>query len=560
MSAENEAPAMSYVEVSEGGRLRHRVALTGRRLLIGRGEAADIPIPGQSVSREHAALVRGPFGHWWINDLGSRNGTLLNGEPVTRSIVRLGEVIHIAGVDLVLHADVIPAPPQNRPQSSTADTEVPEDFKSLLDIQAPTVSANHVRAIHAFAAALMQTRDPKQRRESLCALLIQEMFPARFAAVVRTDATGDSEALEILVAQRRPDAAADPGPISRTLIHAARDREVTLLAGSVTDGGSAGAQRIDADSPSLFAFGEGQGRCAVACVVHRTDQGVELVYAALPASCGTGEWLAILDMTAMQYRHCEQMWTSRLHQEDHLRIERDLEAARGVQHQIVPTDISAEGLDIAIGFEPCHWVAGDYVDVIPSPDGRTLLAMADVCGKGMQAALVASSLHSIIHATFRRHGELDATMASLNHYLCRFFLCKPVTMIGLLIDAKTGNYDCVNAGHPAPIVLDAAGHRLDGPDADTYALGIDPDLTFTCRQSRLPRDHFMTFFTDGAFELTDPRGDILWLDRLAAFVATAAESDGSASTVVERLAGSLDNFQGGGLATDDRTLMTVRLR
>ncbi len=552
---------MSYVEVTESGRLCQRVPLAGRRLMIGRGSAADITIPGQSVSREHAALVRGPFGHWWINDLGSRNGTLLNGEPVTRGVVRPGEVIHIAGFDLVVRDDAVGPAWEGSTDVTMAGATLDggEGFQTLRDLEAPKVSATHMRAINAFAAELMRERDPDQRRRLLCGLWTTGSFPVRYAAVVRLPADVSAGPPQVLVEQADPGAAGDRPPLSETLLRAAGNTDTSILAGQVPTAVDDDAAVLDADSPSICDLASERQQCAIACVLHHADRHVDLVYAALPESCGTGEWLAILDMAAMQFRQCEQMWTARLHQEAHLRLERDLEAARGVQQQLVPTAVDAEGLDIAIAYEPCHWVAGDYVDIIPSPDGRTLLAMADVCGKGMQAALIAASIHSVIHATFRQHGHLDATMTALNQYLCRFFLYKITTMIAILIDPRSGRYECVNAGHPTPILRDTAGGSIEAPEADTHALGIDPDITFQPQTHVLPPDHVMMLYTDGAFELTDPQGEMLWLERLDAFAADAIEAGaGTAETVVRHLADRLDRFQGGGLATDDRTLMAVK--
>ena len=65
----------------------------------------------------------------------------------------------------------------------------------------------------------------------------------------------------------------------------------------------------------------------------------------------------------------------------------------------MPTPQLFPALDWAIGFEPCHWVGGDYVDAAPMADGRVLLTVADVCGKGLQAALVTSNLYAMVRAT-----------------------------------------------------------------------------------------------------------------------------------------------------------------
>ena len=92
--------------------------------------------------------------------------------------------------------------------------------------------------------------------------------------------------------------------------------------------------------------------------------------------------------------------------------------ANTIQKRLVPRGVVVPGLDFAIGFTPCRWVGGDYVDLIRGPNGQVLLTIADVCGKGLPAALVASSLHMLTHTAMRTSTPLPAIMQNLNIYLC----------------------------------------------------------------------------------------------------------------------------------------------
>src|SRR5207237_776453 len=112
------------------------------------------------------------------------------------------------------------------------------------------------------------------------------------------------------------------------------------------------------------------------------------------------------------------------------------------------------GLDVAIGFVPCQAVGGDYVDALRMGDGRVLLAVADVCGKGMAAALVASSVYTLVHSGVQARMAFRPLMEHVNRYLCDTLTAGSfVTMFAAAIDPQTGEMEYANAGHPPALVL-----------------------------------------------------------------------------------------------------------
>jgi hypothetical protein len=98
------------------------------------------------------------------------------------------------------------------------------------------------------------------------------------------------------------------------------------------------------------------------------------------------------------------------------------------------------------------------VDAVPMPDGRVLLAIAGVCGKGMQAALVASSLHTLVRATVDGGSPPADLMERLNRHLCRYLPDHVfVTMPCVAVEAQSGEMEVVSAGHPSAVVADPYG-------------------------------------------------------------------------------------------------------
>ena len=269
--------------------------------------------------------------------------------------------------------------------------------------------------------------------------------------------------------------------------------------------------------------------------------------------------------------------------------------ARQIQMRLVPREPRVPGLDVAIGFEPCRWVGGDYVDVVPASDGRTLLTVADAAGKGLQAALVASSVHSLVHAGMRAGLGLADLMGSLNDHLMEYLPEESfVTMAAVLLDPATGNCEVVNAGHPAPLVLEPEGRMRWLMEAKNMPLGI-ASATFELQRERLAPGQMLAMFTDGLTDLPLAGAGRLGTERLAGLLRTAyaargagqaaqgageaaqgageaaqgageaargageaARGPGQAAQVAQALGAGLDEVRGDRLPDDDRTFLLVR--
>jgi len=241
-------------------------------------------------------------------------------------------------------------------------------------------------------------------------------------------------------------------------------------------------------------------------------------------------------------------------------VKRELGRAHRVQQQLMPSVRRLNGLDVAISFQPHGQVGGDYIDVVPMPDGRTLLLIADVCGKGLAGAMVASGLHSLVHTCTAFGLNLAELVATLNVYLCRFL---PegwfVTLDAVVIETGTGETEAINAGHPPTMVLDRSGKLRRLQAADTLPLGITR-LTAETRSDRITAGETLAMFTDGLIELTSERGQTLGIDGLASCLGSVDESavESSAREVVVQLNTRLDSFRGSVPPSDDRTLLVAR--
>jgi serine phosphatase RsbU (regulator of sigma subunit) len=189
-----------------------------------------------------------------------------------------------------------------------------------------------------------------------------------------------------------------------------------------------------------------------------------------------------------------------------------------------------------------------------------LLVVADVCGKGMGAALLAASLHSAFRVAVRSAMPLADLMRHLNAHLCQMLASQSfVTMVCVLIDPKTGQLECVNAGHPPAMLLRSNGEVRTLQCAENFPMGIQNDL-MTCQNESIQPGEMLVMFTDGLSDLTDSAGQRLgtepFRDRLKELYQSHHTL--SAAEIGSKLTEILDSLEGSQMAQDDRTFLLAR--
>jgi serine phosphatase RsbU (regulator of sigma subunit) len=226
----------------------------------------------------------------------------------------------------------------------------------------------------------------------------------------------------------------------------------------------------------------------------------------------------------------------------------------------VPAGQGSGALEVAIGFEPCRWVGGDYADIVPMPDGRVLLTVADVCGKGFEAAMVASSLHTLVRATVDAGRSLGELVERINRHHLRYLPGHSfVTMVLLALDPETGELESFNAGHPPALVVDRAGGTRSLQSEAHPPFGM-ADLALDLHGGRLAPGEVLLMYTDGLTELRNSSKAMLGLEALHHGFARicASSQERSVAELGERLTQMLDQFRGGQLPEDDRAFLLAR--
>jgi serine phosphatase RsbU (regulator of sigma subunit) len=206
-------------------------------------------------------------------------------------------------------------------------------------------------------------------------------------------------------------------------------------------------------------------------------------------------------------------------------------------------------------------VGGDYVDMICRADGKVLLIIADVSGKGMHAALVTAALHAVTHTSARSGCDLMETMVATNRHLNAFLPGGSfVTAVALLLDPKTGGGQCINCGHPPVFAASSVSAVREIPGGENPPLGILEDEP-GCDAFQLAPGEWIVLYTDGLTEMRDPKGAMLGIQALRDQFARIckAKSAPPAKDFADELTRFLDAYHGDAMADDDRTFLVARM-
>ncbi len=248
---------------------------------------------------------------------------------------------------------------------------------------------------------------------------------------------------------------------------------------------------------------------------------------------------------------------------DRVTMKRDLEIARDIQHWLVPDKPpQIAGLDIAFVSRPANTVAGDYYDVLPMADnGGTpdaLLAVADVAGKSLPAALLMATTQASLRTLASTTRSLPELVRGLNRYACAHSLGGQRFSTAFLarLNPATGELIYTNAGHNAPILRRTSG-AVERLDAGGVPLGIQSELPYECGSTTLKRGDVLVIFTDGVVEAVNPDGAEYEESRLIPLVERCAGS--SAQNLIDSLMFELKIFVGQASQHDDITCMAVKI-
>ncbi|MHB8078911.1 MAG: SpoIIE family protein phosphatase [Candidatus Krumholzibacteriia bacterium] len=187
------------------------------------------------------------------------------------------------------------------------------------------------------------------------------------------------------------------------------------------------------------------------------------------------------------------------------RLERELRTAREIQERLLPHAMpDLPGWEITGVSVPSLQVGGDYFDFLALPDGRLGLAIADVSGKGIPAALLMANLQALLQGQVIHLAEVSDVVAHMNDLLTRSTdVGRFATFFYGALDSATGAFTATNAGHNPPLLLRADG-RLEELKAGGLLIGMLEGQTYRQQTVTLEPGDLLVMFTDGITEAEGP--------------------------------------------------------
>jgi serine phosphatase RsbU (regulator of sigma subunit) len=195
---------------------------------------------------------------------------------------------------------------------------------------------------------------------------------------------------------------------------------------------------------------------------------------------------------------------------DRLSLKGELEVAREIQLAMLPRGTYIVGdIEICGMTRPANTVGGDFYDVLPLSDGRVILTVGDVAGKGSPAALLMALLLAVLRTLVDERLEASALVERLNLQICRHSpASRFITLFYGVYDPATGSLTYVNAGQNPPLVRRRNG-RYDRLGGTGVALGMFEHSRFGSVETRLDRGDVLVLYSDGITEAEDPAGQPL---------------------------------------------------
>lgn len=276
------------------------------------------------------------------------------------------------------------------------------------------------------------------------------------------------------------------------------------------------------------------------------------------------------DRQILNARVTASLAKKRLHDREQMyarSLEREMDIAREIQAGFLPRRLPArDGWDLAAWFEPARRVGGDFYDAFELAGGRLAVVLADVCDKGVGAALFMALFRSLVRALGERLLTPDGDtgveacrlISDVNNYIARTHERANMfaTMFFGTLDLASGELVCVNAGHEPPLITGTQGVRTrlkpTGP-----AVGMLADMDFKATRVVLGKGEALVAFTDGVTDSHDADGALFGDARLCGLAAVPADS---AQAMVQRIQAAVRAHARDVAAFDDVTLLVVQRR
>jgi phosphoserine phosphatase RsbU/P len=555
---------MAVLQAIQGLDLGKIYTLDGEAITLGRHPACDIVLESGSVSRQHARILN-IDGEFFVEDLHSRNGTLLNGKPITyRQPLLDNDELGICDLSFIFHLDLPQPdspPPQTRreslPAQATMVDDVPDSSNSAIMSKMSVSSGGgslrfevnteaKLKALIAISQHLGTTIGLSEVLPKLLDSLFTIFLQADRGFIVLLDSATGRLVPKAMKYRRNEEA--QSVRISRTIVNGVMEAKEAILSAD-----AAADMRFDM-AESIIDFHIHSMMCAPLIARDGTALGVIQLDTLDQRNRFRQDDLDMLVSVACQAAFAVE--NAQLH-ESAMRdqaVRHDLAMAHEVQRGFLP--FAAPRIpeyDFFEFYESARQLGGDYYDYVELPGGRLAIVVADVSGKGITASLLMAKLCSDTRYCLASEPDPAQAMARLNRAFCNSgWEDRFVTMAMAVLDPRRHELTIVNAGHLPP--LWRRGPQSVQPVAESVTglpLGVDDNVDYAPFTLPLSPGDSLVLFTDGITEAMNAKDELYGLQRLQTLLASEVSG---VQQLGRRILDDVKHFVGVRAQSDDMCL------
>ena len=521
-----------------------RQQLQGPTVSIGRASDCTIPIKDRYLSRRHAEIVASD-GHWVLKDLGSANGTYLNGSRVERELrLHAGDRIRLGDTEIVFET----AEHNTDRLIAVADTAASTTISVPLhdsEIRLDTGDLSKLKTLNQLARELLEDRPMDQ----LFGYITERVLEHTGASRAAIGLLGNDGQTFVNVEVRRQDKSDDSElSISRTVLDEVVKEKKALAFMDVN------MEEKLSRAKSIVMQGIRSILCAPLTI---GDSVVGVLYVDYLFTQRTISEQDVRLVAQIARFAAIKLETTRL-REDAIQkriMDEELKTASTIQRGLLPAaPAGVPGYTFAGSSRPCRTVSGDYYDFVVRPDGKVYFVIGDVSGKGVTAGLMMAGLQASFRIFCKSNPRPAELVAQLNVALKENLpQSKFVTLFLGRLDTATGLIEYANAGHTPPLWI--RRDRVVELEETDLVLGVVTQAGYHNRTLQLDAGDALVLFTDGVTEAENLDGDDLGSQRLVQRLATLhGASANEITTVIE---GEVLAHMGDATVADDVTLVAV---
>jgi serine phosphatase RsbU (regulator of sigma subunit) len=525
------------------GALERTGSIARTPLTVGRAPDQDVILTHPFVSRRHAAIVH-ETGRLYVADQGSRHGTFVNGKRiVVREPLSEGDTIHFGTLDGP--AMTLGSPAGGSGASSTI-------HRILDEIPAINASNSGLEKLRWFfeSARKLNTHGAVDQILSVLLETTLQLTNVERGYVYLTNAQGQLDL--VLGRASTGEALVDDGSLSHSAIEKAR-RTVSeyIVTDTFSEEAIARSESIVAHNIRTVICIPLRNRRSRAASPEGQAQILGLLYLDSRLTVGSltqvdSDLLRTIATEAAALVDNAQLARA---EESERRYREELNIAAEIQQGLMAVklpDLDYAAIDARS--VPCTQVGGDFYDVVVDTDSVTVV-IADVSGKGISAAILASTLQGMIYSQLLSRQPLSQIAQIVNQYICARNVKKYATLVIIRLYA-TGNVEYINCGHLQPLLCSAG--RAAQLTESNLPVGLIRDAVFSSASTRLLPGTRVLLATDGVTEAENPEGEFFGDERLQASIEHCATLDDIHKCM--RL------FCGTAQASDDCTMLEITYR